>query len=86
MKLTIVDNAALEIGTAFGIPLERANKISGRLDTIMNDILAEKGFSYAQLLSKIAEVCNTNEELVYAVLNNNNWLIKHGYYNPLTRS
>jgi hypothetical protein len=75
MKLNVVEPHAGMLHIALGISEQRSNEISHKLDALIK-LRVYKG--YAELLAEIAEVCNTNEELVYAITNSYNFLVAKG--------
>lgn len=79
MELKLIDKLAPSVHQMFGITEKRSNEISQKLDKIVKIAVDNEEVSYGVILTRIAEVCDTPEELVYAVLNNHNYMVKKGY-------
>lgn len=78
--LKIVNPESTSLGEMLGIPMERQNEISKKLDEMGSE--AETGVERAVYMSEeiqiMASFCNNIEELFYAYANHLAWLMRTG--------
>ena len=79
-KLNIANPTAVDLGEAFGIPLERLNEISAKLDEMVKKATSgELKLIYAvDIFNYIRSICNTDEEYTWAYHNHVMWLARTG--------
>lgn len=74
--LNIVNPQAVNLTDTLGIPETRANELANKLDE-MTDALS--GIHYvADILKYMEEICNTQEEFVWCMINHIQWLAARG--------
>jgi hypothetical protein len=77
MDLIIVNQNAESLHAGFGIPDSRANEIAAKLDEVFKQEIYES-HKLLKGLQDVAYVCETPEELVYAVMMHTSWLEHRG--------
>jgi hypothetical protein len=76
MEINVIDPTAKQFHTSLGITDLRSDEISAGMDAIFNDIaIKQESVCYAEILKRIAAICNTNKEFAYAQFNNIRYLV-----------
>lgn len=81
IDLKFPNPTAGNLGDAFGIPMERQNELSGKLDEMVAAFTPKRGqrqVYVSEIFTFIQAFCNTNEELIYCLINHMAWHYKMG--------
>lgn len=80
-ELRIVDPANKDLGASLGIGERRMEEISDRLDNMYEGFKnsGRKTVYWIDILEKINEITSTREELLWAIILHNTFLVKRGH-------
>ena len=81
IELKFANPTARNLGEAFGMPMERQNELSDKLDEMVEHFSPKHGqreVFVSQIIEYIQGFCQTNEEFIYCLMNHIAWHHRRG--------